>query len=259
MRVRHDDGGWPARSRAFLDRVRSGDLGSLPVVVGLVIIWTVFSSLNPVFLSPNNLVNLLFDCSTVGVISLGIVCVLMLGEIDLSVGSMSGFASALIGVLWVNSGWPVAGRHRRGDRRRHGGRRASMRSLLNRLGMPSFVCDALRPARAPRACSSTSSGRPARSTCPTARRWCRFGQLLIMPAWLSHALALIPGAVMLFSGLSRHAPAPRGQPVRRPRSAVLVVKALALTVVLEFGVYYLNLGRGVPWMFGLFVAAGRHA
>ena len=74
----------------FIDRVKAGDLGSLPVIVGLVIICSVFTVLNPIFLSPNNLVNLLFDCSTTGVISLGIVCVLMLGEIDLSVGSMSG-------------------------------------------------------------------------------------------------------------------------------------------------------------------------
>ena len=105
--------------RAFFDRVRSGDLGSLPVVVGLAIIWTVFQTLNPVFLSPSNLVNLLFDCSTVGVIALGIVCMLMVGEIDLSVGSVSGFASALVGVLWVNQGWPVA----LGDPRRTGRRR----------------------------------------------------------------------------------------------------------------------------------------
>ena len=107
-RMRHEagliDAFW-----SFIDRVRAGDLGMLPVVVGLVLISIVFSSLNPVFLAPNNLVNLLFDCATVGVISLGIVCVLMLGEIDLSVGSMSGFASALVGVLWVNSGWPVVG------------------------------------------------------------------------------------------------------------------------------------------------------
>ena len=99
--------GCRARSRGFLDRVRSGDLGSLPVVVGLVLIWTVFYSLNPIFLSPNNMVNLFFDCSVVGVISLGIVCVLLLGEIDLSVGSMSGVASALLGVIWVNQGMPV--------------------------------------------------------------------------------------------------------------------------------------------------------
>ena len=90
--------------RAFFDRVRSGDLGMLPVIVGLIVISVVFTSLNPVFLAPNNLVNMLFDCATVGMISLGIVCVLLLGEIDLSVGSMSGFASAIVGVLWVNHG-----------------------------------------------------------------------------------------------------------------------------------------------------------
>ena len=43
---------------AFIDRVRSGDLGALPVVVGLVVIWTVLQSLNPIFLSSANLVNL---------------------------------------------------------------------------------------------------------------------------------------------------------------------------------------------------------
>src|SRR5690606_35880784 len=94
--------------RAFWVRVRTGDLGSLPVVVGLVIICSIFQYLNPVFLSSNNLVNLLFDCSTVGIIALGVVCVLMVGEIDLSVGSVSGLASTITGVLWVSNGWPVA-------------------------------------------------------------------------------------------------------------------------------------------------------
>lgn len=89
--MRHDKGVSGA-IRTFIDRVKSGDLGSLPVIIGLLIIWTVFQTLNPVFLSSNNLVNLLFDCSTIGVISLGIVCVLMLGEIDLSVGSISGLS-----------------------------------------------------------------------------------------------------------------------------------------------------------------------
>ena len=136
-RVRHDDS-IGAMIKAFFDRVRSGDLGMLPVVVGLIVISTVFSILNPVFLAPNNLVNLLFDCATVGVISLGIVCVLMLGEIDLSVGSMSGLSSAILGVLWVNTGWPlplaiavaiVAGIVV-----------GSLYAVLyNRLGMPSFV------------------------------------------------------------------------------------------------------------------------
>ena len=136
-RVRHDEGIGGA-IRGFIDRVRSGDLGMLPVIVGLILIGTVFWSLNPVFLAPNNLANLLFDAAAVGCISLGIVCVLMLGEIDLSVGSMSGLASAILGVVWVKMGLPVAlailvalasG--------------AFMgfvyATLLNRFGMPSFV------------------------------------------------------------------------------------------------------------------------
>src|SRR5690606_31436433 len=105
-RVRHDEG-IGGVIRGFVDRIRSGDLGMLPVAVGLVIISVVFTALNPVFLAPNNLVNLLFDCATVGVISLGIVCVLLLVEIDLSFGSMSGLASAIFRWLWVTQVWPV--------------------------------------------------------------------------------------------------------------------------------------------------------
>jgi D-xylose transport system permease protein len=137
VRVTHATGIGGAIS-AFIHRVRSGDLGSLPVIVGLAINWTVFTSLNPIFLTSNNLVNLLFDCSTVGVISLGIVCVLMLGEIDLSVGSMSGVGSALIGVLWVNQGVPLL--LAIAAALALGAFMGTMYALLRtRLGMPSFV------------------------------------------------------------------------------------------------------------------------
>ncbi|WP_406808557.1 ABC transporter permease subunit, partial [Klebsiella aerogenes] len=107
-RVRHDEGLFSAL-RAQITRIKTGDLGTAPVIAGLIVISLIFTFLNPVYIAPNNLVNLLFDCATVGFISLGIVCVLMLGEIDLSVGSMSGLASAIVGVLWVNAGWPLAG------------------------------------------------------------------------------------------------------------------------------------------------------
>ena len=101
-RVRADEGLGGAL-RAFTDRVRSGDLGMLPVIVGLVVIAVVFTALNPVFMRPANLTNLLFDAAAVGLISLGVVFVLLLGEIDLSIGSMSGVASAILGVLWVST------------------------------------------------------------------------------------------------------------------------------------------------------------
>jgi len=90
------------------NRVRSGDLGVLPIVVGLLIIWTIFQLLNPFFLSSANLVNLLLESAAVGVISLGIVCVLLVGEIDLSVGSVSGLSAAIVGVTFIKQDWPIA-------------------------------------------------------------------------------------------------------------------------------------------------------
>ncbi|PJI94785.1 sugar ABC transporter permease [Luteimicrobium subarcticum] len=100
--------GFGGRVKAELGRLRGGDLGSLPVVVGLIVIWIVFQSLNSNFLSPGNLVNLLLQSAAVGTISVGIVLVLLLGEIDLSVGSVSGVSAAMLAVGFVNHGWPIA-------------------------------------------------------------------------------------------------------------------------------------------------------
>jgi D-xylose transport system permease protein len=249
-RVSHADG-ISGTIRAFISRVRSGDLGMLPVASGLIVISTVFSILNPIFLAPNNLVNLLFDCATVGIISLGIVCVLILGEIDLSVGSMSGLASAIIGVLWVNSGisLPLA----IGAALVTGAAVGALYAMLyNRLGMPSFVAT-LAGLLALLGMQLYILGPTGSINLPYASPLVRFGQILVMPDWLSYLLALVPGAVLIAAGLV----------IRKRRQAVnlssqplssLVVKAAVLTVVLESAVYYLNMGRGVPWMFGLFVA-----
>ena len=81
---------WPG-SRSSCAGVAGGDLGSLPVVIGLIVIWVVFQSLNDRFLSAENLVEpRAADAPPTGTIALGIVLVLLLGEIDLSVGSVSG-------------------------------------------------------------------------------------------------------------------------------------------------------------------------
>ncbi len=248
-RVKHSEGVLDL-VKAFIDRIRSGDLGMLPVAVGLIVISTVFSILNPVFLLPNNLVNLLFDSATVGIISLGIVCVLLLGEIDLSVGSMSGLSSAIIGVLWVNAGWPVGG--------------AIIVALLvgaavgalyatlySRLGMPSFVAT-LAGLLALLGLQLYILGPTGSINLPYASPLVRFGQILVMPAWLSHVLALVPGAVMIVMGM-RTRERRRAANLSSQPFGILAMKAGILTVALEFAVYYLNLGRGVPWMFGLLV------
>lgn len=86
------------------ERLRGGDLGNLPVVLGLVIISIVFYAQEPTFLSSRQLVTITQFAAPVGIISLGIVLVLLLGEIDLSVGSMSGLAAAVMTVQIVNHG-----------------------------------------------------------------------------------------------------------------------------------------------------------
>ncbi|NHF71997.1 sugar ABC transporter permease [Paracoccus xiamenensis] len=249
-RVRHDEG-IAGAIRAFIDRVRSGDLGMLPVAVGLVLISVVFASLNPVFLAPNNLVNLLFDAAAVGCISLGVVCVLILGEIDLSVGSMSGLASALVGVIWANMGFPVlvaiaaallAGAVM--------GMIYAM--LLNKFGMPSFV-STLSGLLALLGMQLYILGPTGSINLSYNSALVKFGQILIMPHWLSYLLAILPGVVMVVLGLGtmrRRAEAN----LSSPGLSVLVAKAALLTVALLIAVFYLNRGRGVPYMFGVFVA-----
>ena len=236
---------------AFIDRVKSGDLGSLPVIVGLAIIWTAFTVLNPIFLSPNNLVNLLFDCSTVGIIALGIVCVLMLGEIDLSVGSMSGVGSTLIGVLWVNAGVPlplaIAAALITGAL--IGSFYATLR---NRLGMPSFV-STLSGLLALLGLQLYLLGATGSINLPYSSGMVNFGQLLILPAWLSYLLCLLPGAVMLVVGLQTNTRR-RLANLSVGSQSGLILRASLTTLCLLAVIFYLNLGRGVPWMFALFVA-----
>ncbi|HEX6497890.1 MAG TPA: sugar ABC transporter permease [Micromonosporaceae bacterium] len=87
-----------------LRRIRNGELGAWPVVIGLIIIWVIFQLLNDRFLTPQNLSNLALQIAATGTISIGVVLVLLLGEIDLSVGSVSGVAAAALAVLSVRRG-----------------------------------------------------------------------------------------------------------------------------------------------------------
>ncbi|GGU39227.1 sugar ABC transporter permease [Streptomyces lavendofoliae] len=104
-----DGSGGGARAphlRTFGESLRSGELGSLPVLLSLVSIWLVFVALDDSFLSPRNLSNLSVDIVGTGLIAVGVVFVLLVGEIDLSVGSVSGLAAAVFAVLNVHHGMP---------------------------------------------------------------------------------------------------------------------------------------------------------
>ncbi|MBB4480508.1 sugar ABC transporter permease [Rhizobium etli] len=248
-RVRHDDS-LAGSIRAFWDRIRSGDLGSLPVIVGLAIIWTVFQALNPVFLSSANLVNMLFDCSTVGVISLGIVCILMVGEIDLSVGSVSGFASALTGVFWVNQGWPVVLAVLAAMV--IGALIGSLYAFLfNRFGMPSFV-STLSGLLAVLGLQLYILGATGSINLPYGSWLVNFGQIMVMPDPVAYLLVALAG-ITFFLASYRTSARRRAAGLSSKSTGGLFLRAVVITIALEAVAFYLNQSRGIPWMFGLFV------
>ena len=91
---------------SFRRRLRQGELGTVPVIVGIAVIWAIFWVANDRFLTPQNLTNLFLQLVATGTIAIGVVLVLLLAEIDLSVGAVSGFTAAVMAVLNVKQGWP---------------------------------------------------------------------------------------------------------------------------------------------------------
>ncbi|MEA2662145.1 MAG: D-xylose transport system permease protein, partial [Chloroflexota bacterium] len=91
----------------YRTRIAQGDIGQLPVLIGLLVIWLVFyATSHGTFFSPFNLVNLALQMAAVGTIAVGVVFVLLLGEIDLTVGIVSGLCAGIMAVLNVKMGVP---------------------------------------------------------------------------------------------------------------------------------------------------------
>ena len=86
---------------SYFKRMRSGDFGTLPIVIGLLIIALIFQSLNKNFLTPVNLVNLIIQMAGLATIAIGVVFVLLLGEIDLSIGFVSAVAGVTMTLLFL--------------------------------------------------------------------------------------------------------------------------------------------------------------
>jgi D-xylose transport system permease protein len=89
-------------------KMAQGEAGPLLVLVMVAAIWTFFQFQNDRFLSPGNLTNLALQQAAVATISIGVVLILLLGEIDLSVAAVSGFCASVMAVLIVNSQVPPA-------------------------------------------------------------------------------------------------------------------------------------------------------
>jgi D-xylose transport system permease protein len=87
-------------------RLAQGEAGPLLVMLMVAAIWTFFQFQNDRFLSPGNLTNLMLQQAAVATISIGVVLILLLGEIDLSVGAVSGLCASVMAVLSVQRGVP---------------------------------------------------------------------------------------------------------------------------------------------------------
>ncbi|GAA2447554.1 ABC transporter permease [Actinomadura vinacea] len=97
----------PSALRDYWQRVRSGDLGALPAILGLGGLFVLFTALRPeTFLSERNIANLFTQALPVTILAMGLVFVLLLGEIDLSAGVASGVCGAVMAKLMVDSGQP---------------------------------------------------------------------------------------------------------------------------------------------------------
>ncbi|KRC46680.1 ABC transporter permease [Leifsonia sp. Root227] len=236
--------------KSFGLRVRGGDLGSLPVVVGLIVIWAVFQILNPNFLSANNLVNLTLQCAAVGTISIGIVLVLLLGQIDLSVGSVSGLAAAIMGVGLTQLHWPlivaVIG--------------AILAGVLvgflygilfTRFGVPSFVIT-LAGLLGFLGLQLWVLGPNSSINIPFDSWIVQFAQQTFLPPWAAYALVVI-AAVGMFLSDWRRSERRRKAGLSQGSMTVMLVKAVLLLLALGISVWYLSTDRGTGAMFLFFV------
>ena len=98
------DGSVGEHFRAWLSRVRNGEMGALPAILGLVLLVILFTALSPYFLSERNFANLLTQAATLVMLAMALVFVILLGEIDLSAGVTSGVAMCLFVVLMAPDG-----------------------------------------------------------------------------------------------------------------------------------------------------------
>jgi len=99
------EGGIAEHMRTYLQRVRGGDMGSLPAIVGLVVLSVFFWAVHPSFGSLGNFANLTQQAASSIFIAMGLVFVLLLGEIDLAAGTAAGVCAAVMARMSVGYGW----------------------------------------------------------------------------------------------------------------------------------------------------------
>jgi D-xylose transport system permease protein len=249
-----DTGGVRQAAHDYWARVRGGDIGSLPAVLGLIALVILFGALEgPTFLSIFNFANLINQSAAIIVLAMGLVFVLLLGEIDLSAGFAAGTCAAVLAVALNNWGlaWPLALLIALLTGTVIG---FSIGNLVARLGIPSFVVT-LAMFLALQGAMLLIIGEGG--TIPI-----RSDAILVvmngnMPVWAGWLLAVIVvGGFALTTLLAIRRRRAAGLPAEA--MSVWALKAASLGVLIFVATYLLNLERqlstarvtiqGVPWV-----------
>jgi len=237
---------------SFAARLGANGWSALPPLAVLAVVWIVFQLANPSFLSSANLVNLAMQSAATGLIALGVVFVLIVGQIDLSVGAVASLSGAIVGILFVGSGWDAipailaalvvaAGIGALYGvvvvRFRAPGFVVTLAGLLGVLGAQAWV---LR--------GSGSIGLPVDSWLVS------FAQQAYLPDWAAFALAALGGLGWTAARVVARARR-RAAGLAYGRLWTILLGGGLLLAALLGGVWYLGLGRGVGAVFVFFVVA----
>jgi D-xylose transport system permease protein len=237
------EGGLGDYFRTYVQRVRSGDMGSLPAVAGLIVLVVVFWILHPQFGSLANFSDLLKQSSPTIFIAMGLVFVLLLGEIDLAAGTAAGVCATLMARVSVGYNWPwpaaiaaalvcglVIG--------------TGTGWLCAKVRIPSFVVTlALFLAFQGVALFFVLNGKGAHGNISINDSFITNlynGQMSVWLGWLLVVVAVVGyGLIKLQQVTSRSRAGLTAEPV-----ALVTLKVIGLAVLLAVAVYLLNLNRG---------------
>jgi D-xylose transport system permease protein len=249
-------------ARGYLARVRGGELGSIPAVVGLVVITAVFAVVHQGFLSAYNLEALVIQAAPIIVMAMGLVFVLLLGEIDLSAGTTGGLCSAIMAVLILRHGEPwwlalivglltgaVIG--------------FGMGWLRARVGIPSFVIT-LATFLAFQGVTLILIGGQGSAILPDSSPLIKLENSFV-PLWLGWTLLALfvagYAAVKLTDALGRRRAGLPGAPFTVIAAKVVALAALGAAFTYELGInrnlssnaFFNNKAQGMPWVVVLLV------
>ncbi|MFY1673242.1 sugar ABC transporter permease [Plantactinospora sp. WMMB334] len=224
--------------RDYLAKVRGGDMGALPAVLGLIVLCVVFAALRPNFMTEGNFANLFTQGAAVTLIAMGLIFVLLLGEIDLSAGFASGVCAAVLAQLVTLHGYPwyVAAAAAIATGMVIG---FILGFLVAKIGIPSFVVTLAAFLAFQGVVLLLIKG----GTNVSIR-----DEVLVaianrnMPPWLGWALTLLGIAGYAAVQLLRHRNRTRRGLVSEPLTVVLI-RIGALTLLVGTAVYLLNLER----------------